>query len=706
MLEGDRSEAKKLFYQDRDDIFGPSSPHINILWALEVLAWDPKLLQRVGLVLAKLAEIDPEPDSNMVNRPINSLRSILLSWSPNTYANLKQRIACLDTIIKIAPDVGWDLLVKLLPRSHDTSSPTQKPKIRDVSPMEPEGLTHGLVWDSQAAIVSRAIRFAHDSESRVLVLLGKISNFHPRDQRGTLNLIDQFLTTHPLAEGSPVWHALREEIARHEYFSASDWSVSKEELVHFKEVLERHQPNDQVALERRLFDDWTPYVGQMRGENLDVVENARLAALQRIWSIEGASGIVRLVQMVKVPSLIGAPLEKLGLSEQEFLELLILSIQNKESVAELSFQLSAIGVLKYGDSWRDIFQKKIIGLCDSSREIARLLMGWPLTSETWAYVEALGSEVKEEYWARVNSLPDKGSTEELLVAINEFRNTERSLDVLVYLHHRIHEVPSDLLLALLDEAYVQLARNPAQKYGTMLSFYLNKVFDKLQASDEVLPEDLARREYVYLPILDRESRSLTLHKFMATNPAFYVEVLSHVFRGNNEQREENQSESDKARTRNSYDLLASFKTVPGQIDQHIDTLALKTWVQEVRALAGNQHRAEIADQYIGHVLAYAPIDPNTSCWPHEAVCAVLEDFASDAIERGIEIERHNMRGVYSKAIHEGGEQERSLANTYDNWARAVQEYPRTFAMLTRIAADWIKTAEQEDIRSEQSKLKE
>jgi len=135
-LEGANNDALNLFQEsdNNDFLFRQTSPHVYILWALEILAWDPVLLPRVALVLGKLARIDPKAKSNNGNRPLSSLRSIFLAWSPNTDADLSKRIKALDGLIRVLPDVSWELLLALAPRSHDTSTPTARPKLRDTTP--------------------------------------------------------------------------------------------------------------------------------------------------------------------------------------------------------------------------------------------------------------------------------------------------------------------------------------------------------------------------------------------------------------------------------------------------------------------------------------------------------------------------------------------------------------------------------------------
>jgi hypothetical protein len=65
-----------------------------------------------------------------------------------------------------------------------------------------------------------------------------------------------------MAEGNPIWHALKDEAARHEYFGDADWALTGEELAAVKELVERHRPTDPMVSDRHAFDDWTPHIGK------------------------------------------------------------------------------------------------------------------------------------------------------------------------------------------------------------------------------------------------------------------------------------------------------------------------------------------------------------------------------------------------------------------------------------------------------------
>lgn len=127
--------------------------------------------------------------------------------------------------------------------------------------------------------------------------------------------------------------------------------------------------------------------------------------------------------------------------------------------------------------------------------------------------------------------------------------------------------------------------------------------------------------------------------------------------------------------------------------------------EEVRTLASAKGLIEIGDQRIGFILAHAHEDAAAPFWPPSEVCLVIEAIASPQIERGFSIECFNKRGVFSRGINEGGDQEREFAERYKNWSNATLGYPRTSAMLMAISEKWNRQADEADIEAEQSKFK-
>jgi len=705
MLEGAPEQVAQIFESERDRFFGPSSPHVHFLWALEAIAWDPRYLNRAAVVLAKLGQLDPEPESNHVNRPINSLRDILLGWSPNTYALQPQRIACLDAIQATRPDVAWQLLKKLLPRHMDSTSHTQHPKLRDLAPERAEEITFGSVWDFETAVVDRALIAAGDDESRLGVFIETMGQLQSSNREKVVARVDRYLADHRTSEGSTIWHALKDELARNEYFGDSEWAMPAEELAAVKDLVERHRPTDPLVSDRHVFDDWTPHIGKYdtSTEVIDDATDLRKEVLQRVLAREGVQGILRLARMVKLPELLGQALTQVSFSLEQMLELMQGTL-DPAAPPSLSHYVSAFGLDKFGDEWKTLFQERVLSQVVDSTSRAKLLLGWPSTQSTWAYVEGLGSEVRDQYWRRLGSLPLEGPIDDLLFAINQFRIAGRDIEVLGLLHRRIKDLPSGLLVDLLAKGAGQVGGG-LERLGNMLSYYVGLALKELRIRHDVEKLQVARLEYAYFPLLRYEREPLTIYNILASDPELFVDVLSQVFRSKNASADQVITDEMKARANISFDLLSAFKHVPGLRDGKIDVQILTDWVVMVRTLTATKDLVDIGDQRIGFVLAHAPQDAGESFWPPSAVCQVIEVVASDHVERGFAIECFNKRGVYSKGINEGGDQERAFAEQYRSWADATLKYPRMSAILMSISEDWIRSAERADVDAEKSKLK-
>jgi hypothetical protein len=64
-----------------------------------------------------------------------------------------------------------------------------------------------------------------------------------------------------------------------------------------------------------------------------------------------------------------------------------------------------------------------------------------------------------------------------------------------------------------------------------------------------------------------------------------------------------------------------------------------------------------------------------------------------------------MRGTVSKAVYEGGEQERMFAAQYRDWAEKSMRWPRVHRLLLSMSEEWENDAKREDDRAEQNKIR-
>ncbi|PZT11486.1 hypothetical protein [Stenotrophomonas maltophilia] len=701
LLEGDASGIKHIF-DEFEGFITPRAYHYGVLWALEVIAWDPNLLLRASMCLARLAAVDPGGSDS--NRPINSLRAIFLSWSPNSYANAAQRTGVLTHVVDSVPEIAWSLLTNLLPKPHDSSSPTQRPKFREYGDGKPEILTYGLVWESQAAVIRLALaRAGHDS-SRWAML---ISAFHQFPESVFPEAIETLRAElNASHEGTfQIWNQLRKEVNRHKRFAGTDWALRDQPLVELDELVSSHAPKSPVLLASWLFDDWMPDVpGNDVGADdpMASIEAARAKAIAEVYEGGGVDAIVELVGMVQLPQHVAYAVRALKLGKEELMGLLQATLKARKTLVGFADVVLGEVVGRFGADGEDSLRAMLQSSDIDPACTARLLMALPEGEITWAYVATFGEPVEDAYWHGKHSYFINGGVGELLEGIDNYRKRGRFIAALDAASTRLKDIPTVLLVELLRSAIPEINSTGSMRGNR--HYVLGQSFDELRLRRDVSMDDIAQLEFLYLPMFRIREKSLVLHHMLVEQPGLFVDVVAAVYKPEHGEAEP-LDEDARHLAMSAYELLEGLQSLPGQAGDRIDGERLLGWCMEVRELAKNQDRLSVAEQRIGQVLARAPADPEDGVWPHEVVRVAIEKMASDNLERGLSLARVNQRGVYSKSMGEGGAQERELAAECFRWADAVPKYPRTSAMLRRIGENWMVYAERADIEAAEEALK-
>ncbi len=704
LLEGDATLIRPIF-DEREEFFAPTSPHVGLLWALETLAWDSKLVLRVALCLARLADVDPQ--GRLQNRPLRSLRSILLAWSPSTHASQPERQAVLQSVISAVPSIAWPLLEALLPRSYDTSDSAAKPKFREFGPLQNESLTYGEVWADQSFVIRLALGHAGDSAERWQILIRAMGEFPAQTLPEFFAAIRANLGKMGEDASVQVVDALRKEINRHRAYAGAEWALPEEVLRPADEICEEFKTSDPLGSIAWLFDDWMPDLpgkGMDPGDPMVPVETARSVAVRELYEAAGVGGLEHLAKRAKIKQSVVGAFRSLELPKDTLFELIESLLVAGAELDGVAGAMLAEALARFSDGVILEFQEIVFRLEIPAKRAAILLMHLDEGEATWRIVDSFGAEISDAYWSDRHPFFIKGTLQELDFAINRYEAHGRPFEAIQASSLRLRELPASTLLRLLRAAIRQI-NSQAGAVGTMTSHYIEQVFDVLEERDDVDRDTLARLEFAYLPLLDHRDRQLTLHKLLVEKAETFIEVIRAVYKRENEE----QKEVDDAEQRLAiagYRLLESLRVLPGQSGQDIDGALLMAWCLDVRRLAAEEQRTEATDGRIGHLLAHAPVSPTDNAWPHEAVRSVIEAMSSDRLERGVATARFNMRGVYSKANGEGGAQERELACQARAWANSMPTSPRTAAMLRRIADDWDVHAEAEDLRAAKEALRE
>jgi hypothetical protein len=361
-----------------------------------------------------------------------------------------------------------------------------------------------------------------------------------------------------------------------------------------------------------------------------------------------------------------------------------------------------------GETWANKLLDRAKNEQWGAEAVTRILCALPAQRWVWDRGAASGEAVSSLYCKRVHPFLINGDAGEVTFAIERLIEAGRALHAIDLAGHNVRKLlPSELLSRLLLAAVNQERSEPPgdSNQTVMLQHFVEEILLHLDERNELLENDMARLEWAYLPLLTHSRRNpKALEDFLARSPAFFVEVLSALYKPDPEsgvvENEHVDSEHGAAVAKQAFDLLQSWRRVPGSDAATIDAAALKSWMTEARALSAKVGRGRIADQTIGHVLAKAGNDAD-GFWPPIGIRDAIESTRSRELEQGIAIGVLNKQGVTVRSPTDGGQQERGLAAFYRASSQAVaSKWLRTSALLDRIAKDFEQMAKRHDESAE------
>jgi DNA-binding XRE family transcriptional regulator len=711
-LEGDDPSVKSLFRSD-EGMMHPTEYLSNLLWALEMLARSPDYLTRAAIALAHLDAMDP--GGSWGNRPAASLRRVFLSWSPQTYATPEQRLKVVDRIVKALPEVGWKLLVNLAPRNHDTSQPSSKANWRDFSSDRPEVVTWQAVAASARAIGARLLDNVGDNVDRWCDLMGYWANFEPEWRVAAAAQMETFAVT---ITDPRVAEALRDKIRhfvqQHRGFSEADWALPEEELTPLDPIIDRLQPSGLEDRYRWLFRqgaiqltpkvDWETQQDELMADQTKAAE-ALVAELT-------PDQIFAFALTVTMHHPLGIAIARTSAAPEVKFELMKRGLVSEDPVAadlgaailfSLRNQAGECGDALVNEVWARAIEED----WGETAEV-RITLQLPTTAQTWSALAARSASLERAYWKalQVYWLPKDKDIEPDFV-VDRLIAVGRARAAISWLGNIIEQAPSG---AVLVKALLAAAKADEPLEGndaTMFSYYVGLIFKRLDVDPSVDEKDIVSLEWIYFQALRHSDRpARTLHRALSRDPGFFAHLLKLIFLPAKDSGVEEPQPEDQEQVQNmasqAYDVLHEWAHVPGADEAGvIDGPALETWVKVARKLLKESGRGEIGDSKIGEILSASKRELDQP-WPPEAVREIIEIARSRALESGFEVGVYNRRGVTVRMPHDGGGQERALAESYRRDAEALRfDWPRTAACLDRIATTYEVDATREDLSAEQ-----
>ena len=707
-LAGSEPVVLRLYQEDRQDSMsiGPSSPHPQLLWAIETVTWSERHLLDGVRVLARLADLDP--GGKLENRPKNSLAAVLCGWVRNTSASLDVRLQALDIVFSVSDEVGWKLVFDLWPSTHGWVMPPATPRIRD----DWRPATSSLPMREWAAfvqaLVDRAIKHAGTSARRLRELVGGLDSLAPTDRDRVLTHIEDLNREGALDAKVQleVWDELQAVASRHERFQTADWAMPPDVVERLWTLAGALEPTSDPQRFAYLFD-WHPDLPGYQQTDYEAY-SARLAELRAEalgsvlalpdWGVQLAS----LANRTKAPGQLGWALAAEG--DIDPTTILAWLDDGEDSLRDAAVNYVRNRMRLGGPEWLLSFLQNP-GLAGVARKA--VLRQVPPQASYWQVLRDSSDPTDmETYWTtapmEVVELPDARYAIDALV---RHGRAWSAISVASYALHMAQDgleidtgglEPTDLI-ALLSAALTQAPSDG--EIGQMTGYYLGQILDYLISKDSPR-EAIAGFEFAYYRLLEHHREPVVLNQVLATEPELFVDLVKRVYRGKNEPRRK-RSQSDEDQATQAWWVLHGWAGYPGRRDDGtLDADIMRRWVTAARLLLSESDRADIGDEVIGQAFAHSPLGED-GVWPAEPIRDMLENIGSRDLENGLVIGRLNSRGVTSRGVYDGGDQERALASTYRGGSTSTKgTWPRTSRVLREIAESYERDAAREDLQAE------
>lgn len=686
------SPFDELFRQEGDGMTG-GNYMTGLYWALEGLAWDEKYLSRVCLILAELAEHDP--GGKWVNRPANSIISILLPWHPQTLAPIEKRIAAVKAICKDSPTTAWKVLLNLLPKTHQSTSGTHKPKWRNPLPDDWKPIvTNGEYWDITKQYAEMTVEMACEDLEYTKELVGNMDNLPEPSFEIFLNyLASDAITNLDEESRTPIWEKLSEFANKHKRFKDAKWALPPDLVNKLEEVSVLLSPQSEIYLYERLFGnrDFELYEenGDWKGEQ-EKLAKKRLNAIQEIFEKNGLSAVIDFSEQVENSRHVGFSLG--CIDKVEIDNFLLPGYLLAETPSQEGFIGSFIWGRHQSKGWRWV--DEIDKTSWTIDQICSFLVYLPFVNGTWHRASQWLGENERSYWERANVNP-YATDDDLIPAIDKLLEYGRPVAVIDCLYCRIHrKLPLDIERSI---KALSLAVSSPEEKNTFGFTHATDLITALQENPDTPPDEMAKVEFAYLPLLQRHNNAEPkyLHKRLSSVPEFFCEIISLVYRSKDDPEEgETKDQRVKDTANNAWHLLHDWQLTPGTLENGSFSIAdFLLWFDEAKKLCEAAGRLEIALSEIGKILFYTPKDPD-GFWIDKGVLDVLDDRASDRMRDSFRSEVFNSRGAHW--VDPTGAPERELAAKWRKNANDVEQlgYTRFSTVLKNLADSYDRDAER------------
>jgi hypothetical protein len=659
----------EIFAQEFGGVFGRTYI-ADLLWALELLAWEDEYFVRVCSILGILASRDP--GGQWSNRPINSLITILLPWYPQTLAPAEKRYAAVNKLVSEFPDVAWEVVRKLLPNQQHATTDNYRPKWRQSIPADwKENVSIPEYPEQVIRYSSVAVQMAKADMRKVPELISIMHYLDPESiEDFMVFLSSDDMVSMPMQDRLPIWEGLRKFVSEHKKFSDAEWALKGDLLNGVESALHLLAPNDPLLLYRHLFSgyDYDLYETTKYEEEALALTEKRLTAIKEIIQEHGIEVLFEAPEVEENGQdssrqyywTIGCTLAHLDDAD---VESQLIPQHLKDEDLTLLGGYVRMGMKVRGYQWVDGVDRQSW----EDEETAIFLRLLPFTQQTWNRVDQWLPKKTQMYWNNISANEyELSNADEMEYAIEKLLAVDRPIAAFRCL--MLPRGKDDFSIDARKYLSVLLATLlPEQKHKEPFpcrddQYRVVQVVKLLQNSEVITDDEKCKVELASLPLLSREygTEPTTLWRKLADDPQWFIDVIELIVNGDDHQQSA------------GHLLLENWRVFPGdQDDSGFSEEKFCSWFNAVKLQYEENDHGKSAISNLGKVFVFAPADKD-GLWMHRAVAKVLDENSelAEILRRGYKIALFYSRGIHT--VDPSGAPERALAEYYRERAESIE----------------------------------
>lgn len=685
-LQRDNPLIQTLFTESSSDVMTGQRYFNNLLWAFEVLAWNPRYITRVCKILIELDKfIVP---SNWTNSPFNTLYSFFRPWFPQTNTTVEQRIELLNQIITLDEEIAFEILLRQRDLRGDHAIPNAQPVYRD------DNAGHIVLEFDRC----KAIEYANEKLVELASLnpdrIYKILELYLLDSfdlwQKALNLLDGLAKSNIEDDVSIRFQNKLIQFKNRNPRTSLNSEEVNQQLDHYIELF---KPKSVVNEYLWLFTDRADSFFNGTSNDYDYKERQKIGDQKRVEAIIAIyencneESIFKLLAKSESKRLCSAAIiQSKTLKPKNIIDLLVQNID----LYDLSILDSIVwseGSSKAITNFKLIMDESNISSILNDEDKVSLLLNLPLNKDVWDTARLYNLE--DEYWDRFSGyLSWVGDIQDKEYCVGKLIERQRPVALLNAISLNFTVLPIEQLLQILE----LFINNPEDQYQNFDSHTIKEMIEYLEEQSGLDESRLVHIEYHLFSLFgyNEAIRLKTLYRNIMNDPNFFVQLLQSFYL-----KDDDAPKQDKSTTLHNYKILDECAFLPSiNKDLKLNEPDFKAFIKEVRAQSEGLGILDSCDRVLGRILSHSPCEDDDKSIL-TMVADVLDLFDAENIRRGFGNGIVNQRGAHWR--DKGGKQERALADKYRQHAKPwVISHPHVAQMFEDIARSYESEAKYWD----------